>query len=160
MERCLFTANVRLLERSGMCGQIEDRWSRVPQRAISMALLWGGLVTFRTMIRQAAVAFAQALASSVQETLHSGLLLSVWSCIHVCTSIFGWLWKQQQCWSWPVLVNYEHLSQDLRVCLKSHVVSSRTSYEETRGFLSYLSSHCENVEGATETPKMVNHCCS
>ena len=36
-----------------------------------MALLWGGLVTFRTMIRQAAVAFAQALASSAQETLHS-----------------------------------------------------------------------------------------
>ena len=98
MERCLFTANVRLLERSGMCGQIEDRWSRVPQRAISMALLWGGLVTFRTMIRQAAVAFAQALSCSVQETLHSGILLSVWSCIHVCTSIFGWLWKQQQCW--------------------------------------------------------------
>ena len=36
-----------------------------------MALLWDGLVTFRTMIRQAAVAFAQALASSAQETLHS-----------------------------------------------------------------------------------------
>ena len=30
-----------------------------------------GPVTFRTMIRQAAMAFAQALASSAQETLHS-----------------------------------------------------------------------------------------
>ena len=35
--------------------------------------------------------------------------------------------------SWPVPVNYEHLSQDLRACLKRHVVSSGTSYEETRG---------------------------
>ena len=60
--------------------------------------------------------------------------------------------------SWPLPVNYDHLSQVLRVCLKSHVVSCRTSYEETRGFLSYLSSHCENVEGATDTPKTVNHC--
>ena len=76
-----------------MYGQTEDRWSRVPQRDIST-----GTVTFRTMIRQAAVAFAQALSCSVQETLHSGLLLSVWSCIPLCTSIFGWLWKQQQCW--------------------------------------------------------------
>ena len=60
-----------MLKRLDMYGQIEDRWSRVPQRDISMALLSDGPVTFRTMIRQAAVAFAQALASSAQETLHS-----------------------------------------------------------------------------------------
>ena len=54
-----YPASVRLLKRLDMYGQIEDRWSRVPQRDISMALLSDGPVTFRTMIRQAAVAFAQ-----------------------------------------------------------------------------------------------------
>ena len=114
---------------------LKHGWSRQLTVLVCYPGLW--VATISAEMKPTAMFTLQALCH--RETFGAGIgrrsaADNDWSCTHVPTSILGMAYgNSNNVGSWPVPVNYEHLSQDLRVCLKRHVVSSGTSYEETRG---------------------------